>query len=64
MRIETTLPKIGSPAERALASAGIETIKQLEKYSEAEIANLHGVGPKAIIILKAEMKRQGINFKK
>lgn len=57
-------PKIGAPALRALAGAGIKTLKQLAKHSEAEIAELHGMGPKAIGLLKKKLKSEGLAFKK
>ncbi len=56
-------PKIGAPALRALSGAGIKTLKQLAKHTEAEIADLHGVGPKAIGLLKKKMKSEGLSFK-
>ena len=57
------IPKIGAPAERALAGAGIQTLKQLVKYTEAEISGLHGMGPKAIGILKNSLKSKGLAFR-
>lgn len=58
------LPKIGVPASRALAYKGIETLTDLSKYEEAEILNLHGMGLKALGILKTELKAQKLSFKK
>lgn len=54
-RIETVsekLPKIGSPATRALAEIGVTGVSQLAAYSESELLALHGVGPKAIRVLR------------
>ena len=45
-------PKIGAPATRALEAAGYTDLKQLTKVTEAEIAQLHGMGPKALGILR------------
>lgn len=56
-------PKLGAPAERALAGAGIKTLKQLTKFSEAEIRNLHGVGPNAIGKLRQALAENGLSFK-
>ena len=44
--------KIGAPAHRALASENITTIEQLSAYTEKQLLQLHGFGPKAIAILK------------
>jgi hypothetical protein len=47
------LPKaIGRPATRALLNAGITTLDQVAGLSDAELSALHGVGPKAIRILR------------
>lgn len=60
---ESDLPNIGAPATRALTHAGYTTLKQLTKVSEAELAQLHGVGPKAVRILKETLKANGLSFK-
>jgi len=47
------LPRaIGRPATRALAAAGITSLDELARLSETELASLHGVGPKAVAILR------------
>lgn len=56
-------PKIGSPATRALEAAGYTNLKQLTKVTEAEIAQLHGMGPKALGILRDTLKAEGLSFK-
>ena len=60
---ESDLPaKMGAPAERALANAGIKNLKQLTKYSESEIKRLHGVGPHAIGKLRRALAEKGLSF--
>ena len=56
-------PKLGAPAERALAGARIKNLKQLTKFSEAEIKRLHGVGPNAIGKLRQALAEKGLSFK-
>lgn len=47
------LPKaIGRPATRALTSAGITTLAKVAALTDAELLALHGVGPKAVRILR------------
>ena len=46
------LPNIGAPASRALAEAGPSNLDDLERIGLDQIADLHGVGPKAISILR------------
>lgn len=60
---ESDFPNIGSPATRALEHEGYTQLKQLTKLSEAELTQLHGVGPKAVRILKEALKAKGLSFK-
>ena len=60
---QSDLPNIGAPATRALTHAGYTTLKQLTKIPEAELAQLHGVGPKAVQILKETLRANGLSFK-
>jgi hypothetical protein len=55
--------KLGAPAERALAGAGIKNLKQLTKFSEAEIKQLHGVGPNTRGKLRQALTEKGLSFK-
>lgn len=57
-------PGIGSPAQRALAAAGITRLDQFTTISEAELLKLHGVGPKAIRIIKESLRENGLAFAK
>ncbi len=56
-------PKIGSPATRALEAAGYSRLEQLTKLTEAELGQLHGMGPKALGILRETLKEKGLSFK-
>lgn len=57
------LSKISAPARRALENIRITSLPQLAQYSEKEILALHGMGPKALTILKQELKNNGLTFK-
>jgi uncharacterized protein YdhG (YjbR/CyaY superfamily) len=57
------LPKIGKPATQALEAAGYTNLKQLTRVTEAELAQLHGMGPKALGILREALKAEGLSFK-
>lgn len=60
---ESDLPTgLAQPAQRALAGAGIKNLKQLTKFSEAEIKQLHGIGPNALKQLNAALKAKGLSF--
>lgn len=54
--------KLGAPAERALAGAGIKSLKQLTKFTEAEIKQLHGVGPSVLGKLRQALADKGLSF--
>ena len=56
-------PKIGAPATRALEAAGYTRLEQLTKVTEAELSRLHGMGPKALRILRETLQAQGLSFK-
>lgn len=58
------LPKTSAPAARALAGAGVRTLKDLAKRTEKEILGLHGVGPSAMPRLRAALKAKGLSFRK
>lgn len=55
---------IAAPARRALVDAKLLTITDLKKITEKKLKGLHGMGPNALKILKAEMKRRKISFAK
>ena len=61
---EDSLPKIASPAQRALASIGITRLSQLTRVSKAELSELHGMGPKALGVLEKALADQGRSFAK
>jgi hypothetical protein len=54
--------KLSQPARRALASAGIQRLEQLTGFSEAEIKKLHGIGPNALVQLRAALAARGLSF--
>jgi DNA-directed RNA polymerase alpha subunit len=58
------LDQLAAPAQRALANAGIQNLRQLAKFSEAEIKELHGIGPNALKKLQNALKANGLSFKK
>lgn len=59
----TDLPKTSAPAQRALDSINIRSLVALSKKTEREIAELHGMGPKALGILKKAMQKNRLQFR-
>ncbi|WP_239775916.1 DNA-binding protein [Mammaliicoccus sp. K-M42] len=60
----THLPKIGKPATNALDKINVTTLEQVSKLDYHNLSKLHGVGPKAINILKEALNEQGMSFSK
>lgn len=56
------LPRIGRPANSALLVEGLLTLKDVAKFGTRRLSELHGVGPKAIRIVKEECAARGIDF--
>lgn len=54
--------EIGRPALGALTHAGYTRMEQLTEVRAADIQKLHGIGPKAIRILREALQAQGQSF--
>ncbi len=62
-QMESDLPMdLAKPARRALIQAGYWQIEHLTELGEAEIRQLHGVGPKAIGQLRCALGMKGLSF--
>ena len=61
-RPSSDLPRIGAPATRALAAAGYPELAQLAGVPEAELRRLHGMGPKALGILRDALAARGLSL--
>jgi predicted flap endonuclease-1-like 5' DNA nuclease len=55
---------LSAPARRALAGAGITSLEQLSRLTEADVARLHGMGPNAMAKLREMLAAQGRAFAK
>jgi hypothetical protein len=60
---EGFLSLLAAPARRAITNAGIDSLLQLSKYSEADILKLHGMGKSSIPKLNDALKKAGLSFK-
>lgn len=56
-------PGLSGPALRALATAGIRSVDALVQWTERDLARLHGMGPKALGLLKAALEERGRGFR-
>ncbi|MBK6835175.1 MAG: hypothetical protein IPG89_13235 [Bacteroidetes bacterium] len=57
LKKEDVFSSLGAPARRALANAGIKTLKQLASYSENELLKLHGFGASSLPKVKELLTR-------
>ena len=53
---------LAQPALRALSAAGYSRLDQLTKIKEADLLKLHGMGPKAISLLRRALEADGRSF--
>lgn len=54
---------VGGPALRALQVAGVRSMADLEGHTEAELLAVHGMGPKAVGILRDALAASGRRFR-
>ena len=63
LHVLSPLPAIGAPATRALENAGVHHVEELAGWSESEVLALHGMGPKAVGILRERLAQMGLAFR-
>ena len=56
--------ELGKTAPRELQLAGIDSAEKVSEQSEKELLEIHGVGPKAIRILRAALAERSMGFRK
>ncbi len=63
--VESDLPTgLSKPAIRALTGAGYLRLEQFTKLNEAEVLELHGMGPKAMDLIREALTAKGLTFSK
>jgi predicted flap endonuclease-1-like 5' DNA nuclease len=56
---DSAFPKgVARPAQRAIASLGVTRLDQVTRFTEDQLMALHGMGPKAMRIIKAALRAQ------
>jgi hypothetical protein len=53
---------LSAPARRALTQAGYTRLDHLAEAREADVARLHGVGPRAVRTLREALAEKGLSF--
>lgn len=54
---------VSGPALRALDAAGVRAVADLARWTEADLAKLHGMGPKALAALRGALQASGRTFR-
>lgn len=55
--------ELGKTAPRELQAAGIDSLAKVSKHTEQELLAIHGVGPKAIRILRGVLAEKSVSFR-
>lgn len=63
MTLTDELPRIGAPATRALAGIGVTRLSQLTEHRAVDLLKLHGMGPRAITILRQALAEQDLSLR-
>jgi hypothetical protein len=53
---------LSAPALRALVGAGYTRLDQLAGIREVDLKQLHGMGPKALAVLREALRTNGLSF--
>lgn len=56
------LPPIGRPANSALIARGATTLMGVAALGERELLAMHGVGSKAVELLRRALREQGVEL--
>lgn len=60
---ESDLPKgLSKPAQRALTGAGYTQLEQFAKLRKSDVLKLHGMGPKAMELIRQALEEKGLSF--
>lgn len=62
INLEDLPQNIGNPARRALKELGYTHLEQLTEWTEKDLLAIHGVGPKAVRIIREALHEQNLSF--
>jgi len=62
VEITKFMEELSKPAQRAIINSGITTLEDLAALSEKDVAQWHGIGPNALITLRAILDENGLSF--
>ena len=56
-------PGMSGPSLRALSVAGVRSMSDLTRWTKADLAKLHGMGPKGLDVLERALEQSGHSFR-
>ena len=56
-------PGMSGPSLRALSAAGVRSMADVARWTKADLAKLHGMGPKALALLEQALEESGSAFR-
>jgi hypothetical protein len=56
-------PGMSGPSLRALSVAGVRSMTDVARWTKADLARLHGMGPKALAVLERALAESGGSFR-
>lgn len=56
-------PGMSGPSLRALSVAGVRSMSDLTRWAKSDLAKLHGMGPKALVVLERALAESGRSFR-
>lgn len=60
---DSDVPKgLAAPARRALGKAGYKRIEQFTELTEADLRQLHGMGPRAVEQIRVALAAKDLSF--
>lgn len=60
--MNTPLPKLAAPAQRALNSIKVNCLEDLSRHTAREIEDLHGMGTNALKKISDALAEAGLQF--
>jgi hypothetical protein len=57
-------PGMSGPSLRALNVAGVRSMSDVARWTKADLARLHGMGPKALDVLERALAESGRSFRR
>jgi hypothetical protein len=55
---------MSGPSLRALSVAGVRSMSDVARWTRADLAKLHGMGPKALDVLERALEESGRSFRR